>query len=186
MSPIKRERMLRREIVPSSSGANRPRPSSRLERWRQALAARRIIVTRWWRARLPWLKDDRPVARNVARPPLVRPTDPARPARSAPRGCVFGALLGAMVVVLALSGCLLSGAVSALLPGGSDGGSSGLTAAGGTTPAAAATQAPVVTPLPAWTGQQRLTFLLMGMDSDGSSTPNHTDSMMLVSVDPVS
>ena len=119
----------------------------------------------------------------------MRSTEPAGPARRpAPRGCVFGALLAAMVAVLALSGCLLSGAVSGLLPGGSDGGSSGQTALGGATPAAAATQAPVATPLPAWTGQQRLTFLLMGMDSDGGSvsTPNHTDSMMLVSVDPVS
>src|SRR5579859_2787515 len=90
-------------------------------------------------------------------------------------------LLGAIVLALGLSACLVSAAVQGL--GSSSHGAGGLNGTPGSSQAV-----PTVTNVPVWAGTQRLTILLMGMDSDSGniSQPNHTDSMMLVSIDPVS
>ncbi len=99
------------------------------------------------------------------------------PRRRAPRGWLVGVVLGAVALVIGLSACLLSVAAPSLLSGG-----------GTAAPNAATGSAPTPVPLPSWTGKQRVTFLLMGMDEDSGAVnePNHTDSMMLLSVDPVS
>jgi polyisoprenyl-teichoic acid--peptidoglycan teichoic acid transferase len=93
----------------------------------------------------------------------------------------LGIFLGVIVVALGLSACLVSSAVPGLLAGGHGAGRPN-----GTPGSSQA--APTATNVPVWAGTQRLTILLMGMDSDSGSiaAPNHTDSMMLVSVDPVS
>ena len=106
---------------------------------------------------------------------------PQRPARL-PTGRVLGTLLSMAVLSPALSGCFVAGAVRGLVDARN-------TAGPNSTDAVASTQAaPAATSVPAWSGTQRLTILLMGMDRDSgdSTTPNHTDSMMLVSVDPLS
>ena len=85
------------------------------------------------------------------------------------------------MLALGLSACLVSAAVQGL--GSSSHGAGGLNGTPGSSQAV-----PTVTNVPVWAGTQRLTILLMGMDSDSGniSQPNHTDSMMLVSIDPVS
>jgi polyisoprenyl-teichoic acid--peptidoglycan teichoic acid transferase len=95
---------------------------------------------------------------------------------------LLGALLSGCALTLA-TGCLLSTAAPNLVSSFVATNSPNLAAGGG---ASATTVA--ATSVPAWSGTQRVTFLLMGMDrADGiSSGPNHTDSMMLVSVDPIS
>jgi LCP family protein required for cell wall assembly len=92
-------------------------------------------------------------------------------------GCVLGALLGAILLIVAATAALFSLAAHSLAGGGD--GASGPSATG---------QAPAATPIPAWSGKQRLTILLMGTDQEGgaTTTPAHTDSMILLSVDPVS
>ena len=94
---------------------------------------------------------------------------------------LLGALLGACAFTLA-TGCLISTAVPSLVSSFAPTSSPNLAGGGATGTAVPATS------VPAWSGTQRVTFLLMGMDrADGiSNGPNHTDSMMLVSVDPVS
>ncbi len=107
---------------------------------------------------------------------------PARPRRRARvPGCLVGGLLGAVALAVVVTAYLTVTAARAWMAGPTTGGGSGPRGGQGA-------PAPAATPVPVWAGTQRLTVLLMGMDTDGGSltAPNHTDSMMLVSVDPVS
>src|SRR5260221_2257388 len=104
---------------------------------------------------------------------------PGKRAGHRPTGWLFSALLCACVLLLA-TGCLVSAAVPTLVAVLASGAGTPSPADGATQPATGASQ-PAATSMPAWSGTQRLTILLMGMDGP-SNTPNHTDSMMLVSV----
>src|SRR3990170_2919327 len=140
---------------------------------------------------IPLRSPDDTQPRTTRRPAGPTPARPARPRRSRGMVAAVAVVLGLALVAsgvlvhLAPRELTISWTVTGLNPfQPSPGGAQpGTTAAPGETPAAAA----FATPVP-WSGADRVTILLMGLDyrdwASGRGFPR-TDSMMLISIDPI-
>jgi len=140
---------------------------------------------------IPLRSPDDTQPRTTRRPAGPTPARPSRPRRSRGMVAAVAVVLGLALVAsgvlvhLATRELTISWTVTGLNPfQPSPGGAQpGTTAAPGETPAAAA----FATPVP-WSGADRVTILLMGLDyrdwASGRGFPR-TDSMMLISIDPI-
>jgi len=140
---------------------------------------------------IPLRSPDDTQPRTTRRPAGPTPARPSRPRRSRRMVAAVAVVVGLALVAsgvlvhLATRELTISWTVTGLNPfQPSPGGAQpGTTAAPGETPAAAA----FATPVP-WSGADRVTILLMGLDyrdwASGRGFPR-TDSMMLISIDPI-
>ena len=140
---------------------------------------------------IPLRSPDDTQPRTTRRPAGPTPARPSRPRRSRRMVAAVAVVVGLALVAsgvlvhLATRELTISWTVTGLNPfQPSPGGARpGTTAAPGETPAAAA----FATPVP-WSGADRVTILLMGLDyrdwASGRGFPR-TDSMMLISIDPI-